>query len=67
MITQPTPVLYARTTNKTKQKPKQRQTGSPDQLIILYHMGKEDNRTAPMRSRAQQRTVILLSHEKGEQ
>ena len=47
-------------TNKNKQ-------GHLIDRSSFYHMGKEDNRTASMRSCAQQCTVISLSHGKGEQ
>ena len=36
-------------------------------LSSFYHMGRGNNRAASMRSTAQQCTVILLSHGKGEQ
>ena len=53
-ITHPPPnLLYAGATNTVKQRNKQEQAKSPDQSVILYHMGRENNRMALMRSHAQ--------------
>ena len=46
-------LLYAGVTNTVKQRNKQEQEKSPDQSVILYHMGRENNRMALMRSHAQ--------------
>ena len=62
----PTFYTLKRQTQVNKETNKNKQSHLTD-WSSFYHMGRENNRAASMRSRAQQCTVILLSHGKVEQ